>query len=308
MHDLNDFNRLMVCLDISKMDEVMLKYASKIVETFEIDTVYFVHVTNSFKIPDAIQEQYGDIVAPIDEAIEKQISFSLKKFFVKPKNTTVKIKVVAGNITNEVIKLSRNQVIDVLMIGRKHGFSGSGLNEKKIVKASPTSVIMVPERPSFNFNKVVVSVDFSEHSRMAVEIGIGIQKKTGTKLLSSNVYTVPRGYHAQGKTYEEFAEIMLVNTKRECEKFFKKIDMDGIDLEHTFTLDDDSHPADKIYATSKENNADMIILGSKGRSAAAAFLLGSVAEELLTENEDIPLFIVKMSNENLSFINTLLKI
>jgi hypothetical protein len=69
------------------MDEVLLKYASKIVVTFEIKTVYFVHVTNSFKIPDAIQEQYKDIVAPIDEAIEKQISYSLNQFFTKPEDS-----------------------------------------------------------------------------------------------------------------------------------------------------------------------------------------------------------------------------
>jgi nucleotide-binding universal stress UspA family protein len=179
------------------------------------------------------------------------------------------------------------------MVGRKQGFKGSDLNEKKLAKASPTSVIMVPERPSFNFNNIVVSVDYSEHSRMAFEIGRGIQKKTGAKLLSSNVYTVPRGYHAQGKTFEEFAEIMLTNTKHECDKFFKKMDLDGADFEHTFSLDNDQHPADKIYLVAKENNADMIILGSKGRSAAAAFLLGSVAEQLVIENDDIPLFIVK---------------
>lgn len=308
MYDLGDFNRLMVCLDMSKMDDVLLKYASQIVDTFGIKTVYFVHVTNSFKIPAAIQDQYRDIVAPIDEAIEKQISFSLKQFFTKPKGTEVKIKVVDGKITDEILKLSKNQVVDILMVGRKQEFKGSGLNEKKLAKASPTSVIMVPEKPSFKFNNILVSIDYSEHSRMAFDIGRGIQEKTGAKLLSSNVYTVPRGYHAQGKTYEEFAEIMLTNTKHECDKFFKKMDLEGAGFEHTFSLDNDMHPADKIYLAAKEKNADMIILGSKGRSAAAAFLLGSVAEQLMIENADIPLFIVKKSNENLSFINTLLKI
>jgi len=119
MYDINDFNRLMVCLDLSRMDEVLLKYASKIVNTFGIKTIYFVHITSSFKIPKAIQEQYRNIVAPIDEAIEKQISFSLEQFFTKPEGTEVKIKVADGKITDEIIKLSRNQVVDLLMVGRK---------------------------------------------------------------------------------------------------------------------------------------------------------------------------------------------
>ena len=308
MNNLSDFNRLMVCLDLSEMDEVLLKYASKIGDIFAVKTIYFVHVTESFKVPAPIQKKHKGMVAPIDESIEKYISNSLTQFFKVPDGAEIKIDVAIGNITDKIIKLSKNKVIDLLMVGRKEGFTGRGINERKIAKASPTSVIMVPENPSFNLKNVVISTDYSEHSQMAFEVGIGIQKKTGAKLLSSNIYTVPMGHHAQGKTYEEFAEIMLKNTKNECKKFFKKIDLSSVDYEHTFTLDDDLHPADKIYKTAKEKKADMIILGSKGRSAAASFFLGSVAEKLMVEDSDVPLFIVKKSNENQGLIETLLKI
>ena len=73
-------------------------------------------------------------------------------------------------------------------------------------------------------------------------------------------------------------------------------------------LDDDPHPADKIYKTGKEMGVDMIILGSKGRTSAAAFLIGSVAEKLVMENSDIPLLLVKKGKENLGFLDALFKL
>ena len=169
-------------------------------------------------------------------------------------------------------------------------------------------MILVPEEPRPDLNQIMVSIDFSAHSLKAFELGIALQKNSGAKLLSNHVYKVPTGYHSAGKSYEEFAEIMLENTKKECQRFFGKMDMEGVDFDHTYMLDDDTKPADKIYASAKEADVDMIILGSKGRSAAAAFLLGSVAEALLVENEDIPLFIVKKTGENQSFIKTLINL
>jgi nucleotide-binding universal stress UspA family protein len=101
---------------------------------------------------------------------------------------------------------------------------------------------------------------------------------------------------------------MLENTKRDCDKFFKKINLDGITYEHTYALDDDPHPADKIYRTGSEKNVDMIVLGSKGRTSAAAFLIGSVAEKLVMESGDIPLFLVKEGKENVGLLQALFRL
>jgi len=155
---------------------------------------------------------------------------------------------------------------------------------------------------------VMVSIDYSDHSKMAFEIGIALQKKSGAKLLSNHVYKVPTGYYKSGKSYEEFAEIMLENTKKECERFFKKMNLEGVDYDHTFALDDDPHPADKIYRTGLEEKVDLIIIGSKGRSGPASVLIGSVAEKLVEEGDDMPIMIIKMGKENMSFLEAIFRI
>lgn len=308
MHDLSKFQRMMVCLDLTEMDEGLIKYASLIANTFQLNAVYFYHVTTSFELPEDIQEKYPDLIAPVDEMLEKEVEFSVKKYFKSPEGCDIKIHVEAGGITDEILKESKVKVIDLLLVGRKEKLTGSGLNSRKVAKATPASVIFVPENPPLELNQVLVSIDYSDHSRMAFEIGIDIQKKSGAKLLSNNVYRVPVGYHKSGKSYDEFAEIMLENTKRDCERFFRKMELSEVDYDHTYALDDDPHPADKIYKTGREMGVDMIILGSKGRTNVAAFLIGSVAEKLVMEDSDIPLFLVKKGKENLGFLDALFKL
>lgn len=308
MNDLSKFQRMVVAVDLTEMDTYVIKYASMIARVFEIDAVYFLHITTSLELPEEIQEKYGNMMAPVDETLEREIQVVLDDYFVQPEHCNMKIEVIAGTVTDEILKYAKIKVADLILLGRKERLTGSGLNSKKIAKGSSSSIIFVPEEPPYELNKVLVSIDYSDHSKMAFEIGIDIQKKSGAKLLSNNVYRVPVGYAKSGKTYDEFAEIMLENTRDECERFFRKIELEGVEYEHTYALDDDPHPADKIYKTGAEKGVDMIILGSKGRSSVAAFLIGSVAEKLLMENNDIPIFLVKKGNENMGFLEALFRL
>ncbi len=309
MHDLSKFQRMMVAMDLTEMDVHIIKYASMIAKCFQIEAVYFFHAADSsLELPDDINEKYGNVIAPVDETLEKEMSAVVAANFVAPEGCTVELEALPGNVTDEVLKYSKMKVADLLLLGRKEKLTGTGLNSRKIAKGCASSVIFVPENPPLEMNKVLISIDYSEHSKMAFEIGIDIQKKSGAKLLSNNVYRVPVGYHKSGKTYDEFAEIMLQNTKDECDRFFKKIELEGVDYDHTYALDDDPHPADKIYRTGAEEGVDLIILGSKGRSSGAAFLIGSVAEKLVMEDNDIPIFLIKKGKENMSFLEALFRL
>tara|TARA_R100000005_G_scaffold96330_2_gene82419 strand:+ start:5106 stop:5978 length:873 start_codon:yes stop_codon:yes gene_type:complete len=290
------------------MDKGLIQYASMIAQILEVDSVYFLHVAESLELPAEVQEKYPDLVAPLDETLEHEIRGNVEKHFKTPAGCDVQIKVATGQVTEEVLKMAKVKVIDLMILGRRHHRSNAGLNSSKIAKSSPSSVMYVPENPKMELNKILIPIDYSEHSQMAFEIGMALQKQTGAKLMSNHIYRVPKGYYKSGKTFDEFADIMLENTKKDSEKFFKKMELGDTKFEHTFALDDDPHPADKIYKTASEKGADLIILGSKGRTSAAAFLIGSVAEKLVYESGDIPLFLVKKGKENLSLLEALFRL
>lgn len=301
MHDLSKFQRMMVAMDLTEMDAHVVRYAEMIAKCFEVEAVYFFHAADSsWELPEAINEKYGNVIAPLDETLELEMAEIVNSNFNAPEGCTIELEALPGNTTDEVLKYSKMKVADLLLLGRKDKLTGSGLNSRKIAKGCGASVIFVPENPPMELKKVLISIDYSEHAKMAFEIGIDIQKKSGAKLLSNNVYRVPVGYHKSGKSYEEFSEIMLENTKAECDRFFKSMDLEGVDY--------DPHPADKIYRTGAEEGVDLIVLGSKGRSSGAAFLIGSVAEKLVMEDNDIPIFLIKKGRENMSLLEALFRL
>ena len=85
------------------------------------------------------------------------------------------------------------------------------------------------------------------------------------------------------------------------------------DVEHThikpvFKYDSEGSPANLANETAHQENADVILIGARGRTAATAIFLGSVTEKLLTLDSDIPLLIVKDKKKTFDFLELLKKI
>jgi nucleotide-binding universal stress UspA family protein len=166
--------------------------------------------------------------------------------------------------------------------------------------------MMVPEDFKFKLKKMVVPVDFSKHSKLVVEEALALKKENKLDLTLLNIFTVPSGYHKTGKDYDEFAIIMKGHAKIDFQEFVKRNDFPE-DLNCQFVLDDDDSPADKIFDFASDQKADMIVMGSKGRTGLASILLGSVAEKVVKYASDIPLMIVKEKGENMGFLKALFK-
>jgi nucleotide-binding universal stress UspA family protein len=53
------------------------------------------------------------------------------------------------------------------------------------------------------------------------------------------------------------------------------------------------HPAEEITKQAESSNADLIVMGSHGRSALAAALLGSVAYSIIHKETKIPVLVIR---------------
>lgn len=308
MNKIEKYTRMMVGMDLTEMDEHVINYTALLAKTFKFEAVYFLHVTSSLELPDDIAEKYGEMMAPVDETLEKEMETTIGDKFKDIEGCTIEIEAHAGDVTEELLKWSKVKRVDMIVLGRKEKLTGSGLNSRKVARAVSASVLFVSENPPLKMDKIMVPIDYSKYSQMAFELSIDIQKEIGSKILSNHVYKVPTGYYKAGKTYEEFAEIMLENTKMESKKFFNRLGVEGVDFDFTYALDDDIHPADKIYISATQEKVDLILLGSKGRSSAAVMLIGSVAEKLLEESHDIPVLLVKKGTENVGLLEAIFRL
>ena len=119
MYDLSKFQRMMVCLDLTEMDKGLIQYASMMARVMNIDSVYFLHVAESLELPAEVQEKYPDLAAPLDETLEHEIKGNVEKYFEIPDKCDVQIKVATGQVTEEVIKMAKVKVIDLMILGQK---------------------------------------------------------------------------------------------------------------------------------------------------------------------------------------------
>lgn len=300
--------KVLVCLDLSEIDEHLIEYASMMCPVVQAESIDFIHVARALDIPSEIRERFPGLLPSGNETLMKRINSSIETGLDKCVNVDTHIALVEGNPTQKIAEYVKENDIDLAVVGRKLELTGKGIIPQKLVHLVPCNVLFVPEKNPLQISKLMVPIDFSEQSARALEQALDIARSKDLEVLFQNVYIVPTGYSHIGKSYEEFAEIMKQHATKDCEKFIKNFDLDGVRTSCIYTLDNDKKPADKIYAVALKEEVSMIVVGAKGKTSAATILLGSVTEQLANYDSEIPLFVVKDKKEGLSFLKALLQV
>ena len=303
---MKQFKKVMVGLDLTLLDEVLISNIKLLVPILDIEKVYFIHFSKSLILPEEVTSAYPDLLAPLDETIESQIKYEIEKS--KPAlDFNYKIIVKEGNAQDSMLRWCNIKETDLLILGRKNGKTSSDSLVKNLSQKYPRPVLLLPETPpNGQISNILLPIDFSKHSIVSILIALEISKKTKAALQCCHMYEVPSGYSKTGKTFEEFAAIMLENVKKDFKNFLDENKLP--DLSCTFILHDKKDEAENIMDFARSIQTDLLIVGSRGRSRSAAVLLGSVAEKLVNSNHDIPMLVMKEKGENMSFLEALFRI
>lgn len=113
--------------------------------------------------------------------------------------------------------------------------------------------------------RILVGVDGSLQSRKALSEAVGIAKHFSGYL---KVVTV----HEKGN--EEKAKATLADAKRDLER-------ETITYDYELASVVGSTPSRVLVATAKQENFDLIVIGSRGLSSGVSILLGSVSKQVV---------------------------
>lgn len=302
--------KLIVCLDQSELDITLVKFASFISKVNQTKKIYFTNVIRNLNIPKDVLEEFPHLIDNMVEERKMQMKEIVDKTFGDQENVEFSYIVKEGQLSKKILKLAHEKSADMILVGRKVNLPGTGVISQRLARRASCSLLIIPENSVPKMDKLLVPSDFSDYSKDAMEEAIMIVEKYGgnAEIVCQNVFTVPSGYHFTGKSYKEFTAIMLMHAEINFKKFIRKIDTKNIKITPVYTQDEDDDPVEDIISKAKEINADSIIIGAKGRTAATALFIGSMAERLIQLNDQFPLLVTRPKGKNAGILDYILEI
>ncbi|MDY0388819.1 MAG: universal stress protein [Methanolobus sp.] len=130
-------------------------------------------------------------------------------------------------------------------------------------------------------NKIVVATDGSENSKNAVEWGVAMAKVNNAELTA--VYVIPDSGATLAMRGEMWAKGLRDHLHEEGNKAVKYVidagEKEGVKV--GAKIIENKSSADGITDFARENDADIIIIGTKGKTGLEHIMLGSVAENVV---------------------------
>jgi nucleotide-binding universal stress UspA family protein len=130
------------------------------------------------------------------------------------------------------------------------------------------------------FRIILVPIDFSDASHRALDVSTFLAKQAGqAHLVLVHAYFVPVELEALAeRAHEPILEVVSKQATQDLEQMLLKLQDEGISAE--FVAHHGS-PEHTIVNTAIQKGADLIVMGTTGRTGLTHLLLGSVAERVV---------------------------
>ena len=143
------------------------------------------------------------------------------------------------------------------------------------------------------FRKILIAIDGSPQSQKAAEAGFKLAKKIGASVGLVSVVdmvvslTAPDGM--------PIPQEIITYRREEAEQILNKMIAAHRELIHVQPFLSEGSPEDEILDTAKKWNADLIVIGTHGRTGLSHLLLGSVAESIVRQSM-VPVMVVPVKD------------
>ncbi len=300
------YKKILVGFDGSNTDKKLVDYVSFLVKIIEPTKILFYHVSTKQELP---KELISTTSEKNTNDPQKKLKEEINKYFEEEYQKKISIESEEGSRLALFLSKAKSFDADLIIIGRKNNTKNQNKTEvilSRLSRRAPCSVLIVPETSKKLMDNVLVCTDFSESSQKALKVATNLTKKLDyVTVYSHHIYSVPVGYHATGKSFEEVAHIMKLNAAKKLKGLLKSADINQNKVTPIYTLDRKNKPTQYIIDAAKSIQASLVIAGARGLTYAASIFIGSFSEKLIKIQKNTPLLIVREKNEIMGILKAI---
>jgi len=154
------------------------------------------------------------------------------------------------------------------------------------------------------WKRLLVPHDFSRCAAGALDLAIGLAEQGGGQILLVHVSPLPPNLPPDAQVFApggsatpvSVDEMMVLGAYRELVAIAMPLEERGLSVLSFARLTESGSPAATILRMAEELDADVIVLGTHGRTGFTHLLLGSVAEQIIRRAR-VPVVTVRSQDE-----------
>lgn len=289
------YKNVVVCLNLSHVDPTVIRYAGLLTRMAKSERASFLHVVSKSTLPESFLHEYPQLAPAVDDMMRQRLDEEVARHFDGYDGTVRSAEILQGDKLKTLLARIRDEAVDLVIVGRKREQSGHDSLEKRLTRKAPCSVLVVPEGSEPAITRLLCGVDFSAYSVLALDKALQYCRTLGLPSLTvAHYYDIPSGYSKLGLSAAEFAAQLEPHLHVEFEACLRRADTSGVAIERIVRRAGDVPRA--IQEDAATLRADLIVLGSRGRSATASVFLGTLPEKLIWTTQT-PMLVVKEKGE-----------
>ena len=285
---MKPIKKILVGLDLSTLDQSLIKYSSFFADMIGVEKVYFVHNIKRYEISELLEKEIEGI--DLEEVITEELREKIDQHFTASIEWDILIS--DDPYTESLMSYIVNKYsIDLLILGNKNNESGSGILAFKLLRTIRCQFLWIPSNFKPKMDKIWVGTDFSNTSKKCFEFTNYLESKGSMNVQAVHVYSLPIHF----SPYVNNSKIepkMDSYVDKKFDSFLKKVDYSGT-LQSFKILGREANVASKLKKEAYKNEVDLLVVADKGSNTFSNLTLGSVTEDLFNRDLRIPLLVVK---------------
>ncbi|ARS34682.1 universal stress protein [Pontibacter actiniarum] len=278
---------MMVCLDLSNIDETLVAFTRSICERLPVKKVYFVHNVKTSELSDDFRALFGDV--DLGKEIEGNIADIVSEHFNNAADYDI---LVSEEPNTEVIlaDLVKRYSIKLTLLGKRMSDKSTGALGTKLLRILPCSVLVFPETARFNIGRILTPIDFSDASVHALRLSKSLSDQLALYLEIMHVYKLPTQYFpliSEEKAVKKAEEVV-----QEKFKNLRKRHREIVDVPYTLVRAAGKSIAERIAMELQRGKYDLLVVGLKGSNPIPSLSLGSVPTKLYNMDINTPIWLV----------------